>query len=367
MFKKLTVIILISFFISPFYSVFAQDNSKPYLNLRIENNVFSPMLKSVKGVIIISEVKNVARIREWTLLIKDEQGKEVKRFSGARKVPDSFVWDALIKKGQPVKDGLYSCEFEISLNAKDVLAVKKSNILIDSVSPFISLSLSEEILFINSGDNAGKNEVMIFLSCGDEGGIDFAKTVLEITDTKNKAVKTYKFEKAIPDFVVWDGCGDDDNPLPEGNYNLIFNVFDIAGNRAQISADISLLDSSGEEQEETGLVQDLKQIIYFDSNKTDLKPQSIKTLQYISEILKENKKNRILITGHTDSTKTEANFKNLSRNRAKAVYDFLIGAGIEADRMKMESFAAKKPLANAKVKNANEQNRRAEITILKTE
>ncbi|MDR3049380.1 MAG: OmpA family protein [Elusimicrobiota bacterium] len=368
MLKKLFITTFILFFSALFYSALAQNNQKPYLNMQIENRVFSPVAKAANGVILIPEVRNVARINKWTLSIKDEQGKEVKNFSGSRKLPDHIVWDALLNNGKAVKDGLYSYEWTLFLNAKDTLALKNTNIFIDSVSPFISISASEEIISIKDGAGGSNSaEIIFFLSCGDEGGLDFFKTVLQISDSKNKAIRTYKFEREIPDFVAWNCSDDNGAALPKGNYTVSFTAFDIAGNKSQVSLEISLLDSYGETAVENGLIQDLKQIIYFDSKKMGLKPQSIQTLQYISEILKENKKNNVLITGHTDSTKTEVNSKNLSLNRAKVVYDFLIGAGIEADRMKTEGLGSKKPLVNKKVKNANEQNRRVEIIILKTE
>jgi outer membrane protein OmpA-like peptidoglycan-associated protein len=74
-----------------------------------------------------------------------------------------------------------------------------------------------------------------------------------------------------------------------------------------------------------------------------------------------------LITGHTDGSKTETNSKNLSQNRAKAVYDFLIEAGIDSSRIRTEALGNRQLAVSPKVKGANEKNRRAEITILKME
>src|SRR5690606_13374744 len=73
--------------------------------------------------------------------------------------------------------------------------------------------------------------------------------------------------------------------------------------------------------------------IFFEINRYTLLPQSKSDLDNLVEFLNLNKRVRIEIGGHTDNTGSEAHNQTLSENRAKAVYDYLLQAGIVSSRL----------------------------------
>ncbi|HQP02236.1 MAG TPA: OmpA family protein, partial [Bacteroidia bacterium] len=55
----------------------------------------------------------------------------------------------------------------------------------------------------------------------------------------------------------------------------------------------------------------------------------------------------------------------LSKNRAKAVYDYLITLGIEATRLSHNGFGQTKPVAPNTTEKGKSLNRRTEFVVLK--
>lgn len=98
--------------------------------------------------------------------------------------------------------------------------------------------------------------------------------------------------------------------------------------------------------------------ISFEINSYKLKNDSYKILDEFSSFLKKNNYN-IEISGHTDKT---GDFKEnllLSEKRAKAVFDYLVQKGINAERMSFIGYGSTKPISKE-----NYKNRRVEIEIL---
>jgi outer membrane protein OmpA-like peptidoglycan-associated protein len=104
--------------------------------------------------------------------------------------------------------------------------------------------------------------------------------------------------------------------------------------------------------------------IFFDVDKYQLKPESYSELGILFGFLKENPKLSIEIQGHTDNTGTLIHNKVLSLNRAKAVYDYLIGMGIDKTRLKYKGFADTKPIADNDTKEGRALNRRTAFKII---
>ena len=105
--------------------------------------------------------------------------------------------------------------------------------------------------------------------------------------------------------------------------------------------------------------------IFFDSGKSEIKPESISELDRIYELLNRTPNLRVQINGHTDNV-GEANYnKALSRKRAKAVERYLISYGIEPGRLSSKGFGEEKPLvSNDDEIGGREINRRTEIEII---
>lgn len=73
--------------------------------------------------------------------------------------------------------------------------------------------------------------------------------------------------------------------------------------------------------------------VNFDFDKSTLRPDAVSILNEAIEILKRYPELKVEVAGHTDSKGTDAYNQSLSERRAKAVYDYLTGNGIDAGRL----------------------------------
>jgi len=102
--------------------------------------------------------------------------------------------------------------------------------------------------------------------------------------------------------------------------------------------------------------------IFFDFNKSDVKPESKPALEEVAKMLKANPSLRVWVVGHTDSVGTvEANQK-LSEARAAAVAKALVaGYGIGAARLKGYGVGPLAPVASNDTEEGRAKNRRVEL------
>lgn len=105
--------------------------------------------------------------------------------------------------------------------------------------------------------------------------------------------------------------------------------------------------------------------IFFETNKYDLLPTSIKELEKLIDFLKDNATVGIEIQGFTDNVGDNKLNEKLSQNRASAVYDYLIRHGIAASRLTVKGFGASKPVADNSTENGRQKNRRTSFLITK--
>jgi outer membrane protein OmpA-like peptidoglycan-associated protein len=105
--------------------------------------------------------------------------------------------------------------------------------------------------------------------------------------------------------------------------------------------------------------------IFFDTNKFDLKPESIAELSKIIEFLEENPKVEIELSGYTDNVGDDNYNLDLSQNRAKAVYDYLIANKIRANRLSYKGYGKTSPVSDNKTEEGRANNRRTEFLIKK--
>ncbi|MDZ7743965.1 MAG: OmpA family protein [Bacteroidota bacterium] len=104
--------------------------------------------------------------------------------------------------------------------------------------------------------------------------------------------------------------------------------------------------------------------IFFELDRYDLKKESRAELQKLFDFLQKNPSIKIEISGHTDSTGSEAYNKELSANRAKAVYDFLVDHGIDTGRLSFKGYGESQPIADNETTQGRALNRRTEFRIV---
>ena len=105
--------------------------------------------------------------------------------------------------------------------------------------------------------------------------------------------------------------------------------------------------------------------IFFDTDKYELKDESLTELNKLLEFLTNNIDVNIEISGHTDNVGTNEHNVELSNNRAKAVYDFLIENNINPIRISYKGYGETKPVETNATKGGRAKNRRTEFKITK--
>ncbi len=102
--------------------------------------------------------------------------------------------------------------------------------------------------------------------------------------------------------------------------------------------------------------------IYFDTNKTELKPESKSTLDEIAKLLKGDPKLKLHVVGHTDNLGTLPFNLDLSKRRADAVVAALTrDYGILAARLTANGVASLAPTAVNTTEEGRAKNRRVEL------
>jgi outer membrane protein OmpA-like peptidoglycan-associated protein len=105
--------------------------------------------------------------------------------------------------------------------------------------------------------------------------------------------------------------------------------------------------------------------IFFDTGKSELKPESLSELEKVKTLLTENASIKMQINGHTDNTGNPETNKALSLQRAEAVMRYLVENGVDAGRLSAKGFGAERPLvSNDDEQEGREINRRTEIEII---
>ncbi|MCX3265509.1 OmpA family protein [Pedobacter agri] len=105
--------------------------------------------------------------------------------------------------------------------------------------------------------------------------------------------------------------------------------------------------------------------IFFDTNKYNLLPASIRELKLLIDFLNQNESVNIEIQGHTDNVGDDKLNEKLSLNRANAVYEYLLQNSIDTKRLTFKGFGANKPIADNKTEIGRKNNRRTSFVITK--
>lgn len=104
--------------------------------------------------------------------------------------------------------------------------------------------------------------------------------------------------------------------------------------------------------------------IFFETDKSTLKPESEAELNKLKEFLLNNKTIKIEIGGHTDNQGSHEYNQQLSEERAKAVFEYLLEKGIKKERMSFKGYSFDKPIADNATEEGRAKNRRTEFKII---
>jgi OOP family OmpA-OmpF porin len=105
---------------------------------------------------------------------------------------------------------------------------------------------------------------------------------------------------------------------------------------------------------------------FFDFDKSVLKPEAKAKLDDLVDKTKGLALEVVIAVGHTDSIGSNAYNQGLSVRRANAVRDYLVGKGVEKNRVYTEGKGETQPVADNKTREGRAKNRRVEIEVVGT-
>jgi peptidoglycan-associated lipoprotein len=101
--------------------------------------------------------------------------------------------------------------------------------------------------------------------------------------------------------------------------------------------------------------------VYFDYDKSILKPNGMASVHRNAEFLKLHPKARILIEGNCDERGTNEYNLALGERRAQAIKNYMINSGIDASRITTKSWGEERPIGLGHNESSWWQNRRGDM------
>ena len=111
------------------------------------------------------------------------------------------------------------------------------------------------------------------------------------------------------------------------------------------------------------LVVNVGDRVFFDLDKSDLKPEARRTLERQAAWLKQYGNVAVTIEGHADERGTREYNLALGDRRAKAASNYLVSLGITANRVRTISYGKERPAVLGSNEAAWSQNRRG-VTVV---
>lgn len=105
--------------------------------------------------------------------------------------------------------------------------------------------------------------------------------------------------------------------------------------------------------------------IFFEFDKSILLPKSFNTLDSLAGLMTGNPNMGILVKGHTDNFGSPDYNLNLSKERARAVMEYLVSKGIGYERLSFKGYGETQPIRNNDTDINRQINRRVEFEVLR--
>lgn len=116
------------------------------------------------------------------------------------------------------------------------------------------------------------------------------------------------------------------------------------------------------ERTERGLVLTLGDVL-FDFDQAGLKTGAMRTVENLSDFMKEYPERKIMIEGFTDSIGSDWYNEELSRKRADSVRKALVDRGVAGNRIQIVGYGKRFSVASNQTEAGRQQNRRVEVII----
>lgn len=105
--------------------------------------------------------------------------------------------------------------------------------------------------------------------------------------------------------------------------------------------------------------------VLFETGSAELLPGGLASVMQMGAVIQDHPDWQFQIEGHTDNQGNPASNKALSRQRANAVVEALVGLGIDRSRLKAVGFGSAKPVAPNDTEEGRAKNRRVTFRVLR--
>ncbi|WMN12174.1 PorP/SprF family type IX secretion system membrane protein [Marivirga salinae] len=111
-------------------------------------------------------------------------------------------------------------------------------------------------------------------------------------------------------------------------------------------------------------LEDLSYDFHFDFDDINLSKEDEKYIREMTEILRQNDRVKVKLTGHTDGIGTEEYNMKLSYDRAKRIGMILYKNGVSKSKIKLVAKGESEPLSTNETKEGQAQNRRVQMQLV---
>jgi outer membrane protein OmpA-like peptidoglycan-associated protein len=133
---------------------------------------------------------------------------------------------------------------------------------------------------------------------------------------------------------------------------------------AEMRQALAEVEAASIQREQDVLAITFKSDFSFGFDSAVIKPGAENEIARVAAVLVKYPQTNISIEGHTDSKGAEEYNMDLSRQRAEAVKNSLIGRGLSSSRLQTIGFGESKPVATNDTEAGRQQNRRVRIVIV---
>jgi outer membrane protein OmpA-like peptidoglycan-associated protein len=104
--------------------------------------------------------------------------------------------------------------------------------------------------------------------------------------------------------------------------------------------------------------------ILFATNSYQMNDTIKAVVNEFTDYLSQNPKLTVTIEGHTDNVGNPTDNLILSQNRAKSIYDYIVGKGIDKSRLSYKGYGETKPIASNSTSEGKAKNRRTVFKVI---
>jgi len=273
------------------------------------------------------------------------------------------------------KHGYYASAKEDGLGEKDIYVItmpprEDTKELIKKMKAMNLKTVEVDSAIVQSFDSIPPPSTVVLLPVIIKGVVKEAETgkpiksLVQLSDHNGKVVATVNTDSdGLFAFEVSnEGSSQYTLSTEKDGFGFVNKTFSVPGNKEskqEITQNLALKTLT------VGNIFVLRNI-YFDFDRSTIKPESNKELNNLLQLLQNNPTMKIEISGHTDNKGSDEYNLVLSKDRAEAVVKWLVSKGIPRSRLEYEGYGETRPLAtNDDEVEGRELNRRTEFKILK--